>query len=171
MGHMLWPHFPFCYLGPILVNDILFFIFRPILLHIIYFQPKPAQVSGTFSKKDVSFIFISYSETYQFIAKNMNQYFFLLHENNTNTVEQYKNTLKYFLKIFIILPSREKYYLKILFLRKKLVLEKAEEPEIKLPTSAGSSKTKESSRKTSISALLTMPKLLTVWIIINCGKF
>ena len=40
----------------------------------------------------------------------------------------------------------------------KLVLEKAEEPEIKLPTSAGSSKNQDSSRKTSISALLTMPK-------------
>ena len=53
----------------------------------------------------------------------------------------------------------------------KLVLEKAEEPEIKLPTSAGSSKKQESSRKTSISASLTMPKLLTVWITINCGKF
>ena len=53
----------------------------------------------------------------------------------------------------------------------KLVSEKAEEPEIKLPTSAGSSKTQESSRKTSISALLTMPKPLTVWITINCGKF
>ena len=52
----------------------------------------------------------------------------------------------------------------------KLVLEKAKEPEIKLPTSAGSSKKKESSRKTSISALLTMPKPLTVWITINCGK-
>ena len=39
----------------------------------------------------------------------------------------------------------------------KLVLEKAEEPEIKLPTSAGSSKKQESFRKTSISALLTMP--------------
>ena len=39
----------------------------------------------------------------------------------------------------------------------KLVLEKAEEPEIKLPTSAGSSKKQESSRKTSFSALLTMP--------------
>ena len=49
----------------------------------------------------------------------------------------------------------------------KLVLEKAEEPEIKLPTSAGSSKKQESSRKTSISALLTMPKPLTVWITIN----
>ena len=47
----------------------------------------------------------------------------------------------------------------------KLVLEKAEEPEIKLPTSTGSSKKQESSRKTS--ALLTMPKPLTVWITIN----
>ena len=53
----------------------------------------------------------------------------------------------------------------------KLVLEKAEEPEIKLPTSAGSSRKQESSRKTCISALLTMPKPLTVWITINCGKF
>ena len=52
-----------------------------------------------------------------------------------------------------------------------MVLEKAEEPEIKLPTSAGSSKKQESSRETSISALLTMPKPLTVWITINCGKF
>ena len=53
----------------------------------------------------------------------------------------------------------------------KLVLEKAEEPEIKLPTSAGSLKKQESSRKTSISAFLTMPKPLTVWITINYGKF
>ena len=53
----------------------------------------------------------------------------------------------------------------------KLVLEKAEEPEVKLPISAGSSKKQESSRKTSISALLTMPKPLIVWITINCGKF
>ena len=53
----------------------------------------------------------------------------------------------------------------------KLVLEKAEEPEIKLPTSVGSSKKQESSRKTSVSALLTMPKPLTVWITISCGKF
>ena len=49
----------------------------------------------------------------------------------------------------------------------KLVLEKAEEPEVMLPTSIGSSKKQESSRKTSISALLTMPKPLTVWITIN----
>ena len=53
----------------------------------------------------------------------------------------------------------------------KLDLEKAQEPEIKLPTSAGSSKRLESSRKTSISALLFMSKSLTVWITINCGKF
>ena len=54
----------------------------------------------------------------------------------------------------------------------KLVLEKAEEPEIKLPISVGSSKKKESSRKkTSTSALLTMPKPLTVWITINGEKF
>ena len=48
---------------------------------------------------------------------------------------------------------------------------KGREPEIKLPTSAGSWKKQESSRKTSISALLTMPKPLTVWITINYGKF
>ena len=53
----------------------------------------------------------------------------------------------------------------------KLDLEKAEEPEIKLPTSAGSWKKQESSRKASISALLTMPKPLTVWItIINSER-
>ena len=48
---------------------------------------------------------------------------------------------------------------------------KTEEPEIKLPTSIKSSKIQESSRKTFISALLTMPKPFTVWIKINCGKF
>ena len=53
----------------------------------------------------------------------------------------------------------------------KLDLEKAEEPEIKLPASSGSSKKQESSKKTSISALLTMPKPLTMWITTNCGKF
>ena len=49
----------------------------------------------------------------------------------------------------------------------KLDLEKEKEPEIKLPISTGSSKKQESSRKTSISALLTMPKPLTVWITTN----
>ena len=53
----------------------------------------------------------------------------------------------------------------------KLVLEKAEEPEMKLPTPAGSSKKKESTRKTSTSALLTTQKPLTVWITTNCGTF
>ena len=52
----------------------------------------------------------------------------------------------------------------------KLDLDKAEEPEIKLSTSVGSSKKQESSRKTPAFALLT-PKPLTVWITINCGKF
>ena len=53
----------------------------------------------------------------------------------------------------------------------KVDLEKAEEPEIKLPSSGGSSKKQESFRKSSTSALLTMPKPLTVWITTNCGKF
>ena len=68
-----------------------------------------------------------------------------------------------------ILQARLQQYMNSLMF--KLVLEKAEEPEIKLSTSPGSSKKQESSRKTSISALLTMPKPLTVWITINCGKF
>ena len=53
----------------------------------------------------------------------------------------------------------------------KLDLGKAEEAEIKLPASIESLKKQESSRKTSISALLTMPKTLTVWITTNCEKF
>ena len=53
----------------------------------------------------------------------------------------------------------------------KLDLEKVEEPEIQLPTSNGSSKHQESSRKICTSALLTMPKSLTVWITTNYGKF
>ena len=52
-----------------------------------------------------------------------------------------------------------------------LDLEKVKEPEIKLPTIFGSSKKLESSRKTSSSTLLTLPKLLTVWITANCAKF
>ena len=70
-----------------------------------------------------------------------------------------------------ILQARLQQYVNRGLLMFKLVLEKAEEPEIKLPTSAGSSKKQKSSRKTSISALLTMPKPLTVWITTNCGKF
>ena len=53
----------------------------------------------------------------------------------------------------------------------KLDLEKAEKPEIKLPTSTGSSKKQERSKKTYTSVLLTIPKSLTVWITTNCRKF
>ena len=53
----------------------------------------------------------------------------------------------------------------------KLDLEKEEEPDIKLPTSAGSSKKQEKTRKTYTSALLTTQKPLTVWITTSCGKF
>ena len=69
-----------------------------------------------------------------------------------------------------LISHASKVMLKILQARLQQYV-KAEEPEIKLPTSAGSGKKQESSRKTSISALLTMPKPLTVWITINCGKF
>ena len=67
--------------------------------------------------------------------------------------------------MFKILQARLQQYMN--FQMFKLDLEKAEEPEIKLPTSAGSLKKQESSRKTSTSALLTMPKPLTVWITTN----
>ena len=69
-----------------------------------------------------------------------------------------------------LISHASKVMLKILQARLQQYV-KAEEPEIKLPTSAGSGKKQESSRKTFISALLTMPKPLTVWITINCGKF
>ena len=84
------------------------------------------------------------------------------------------------LKLIVLISHASKVMLKILqarlqqyvnFQMFKLDLEKAEEPEMISPTSTGSSKKQESSRKTSISALLTMPKPLTVWITINCGKF
>ena len=70
-----------------------------------------------------------------------------------------------------ILQARLQQYVNREFQMFKLVSEKAEEPEIKLSTSAGSWKKQENSRKTSISASLTMPKPLTVWITINCAKF
>ena len=73
--------------------------------------------------------------------------------------------------MFKILQARLQQYVNRELQMFKLVLEKAEEPEIKLPTSIGSSKRQESSRKTSTSALLTTPKPLTVWITTNCGKF
>ena len=66
-----------------------------------------------------------------------------------------------------ILQARLKHTWTLTFQMFKLVLEKSEKPEIKLPTSAGSWKKQESSRKTSVSTLLTMPKPLTVWITRN----
>ena len=88
--------------------------------------------------------------------------------SNYRTIALISHASKVMLKI---LQARLQQYVNRELLMFKLVLEKAEEPEIKLPTSAGSSKKQESSRKASISALLTMPKPLTVWIPINCGKF
>ena len=73
--------------------------------------------------------------------------------------------------MFKILQARLQQYVNRELPDVKLVLENAEEPEIKLPTSAGSLKKQESSKNTSTSALLTMPKPLTVWITTNCGKF
>ena len=70
-----------------------------------------------------------------------------------------------------ILQARLQQYMNCELQMFKLDFEKIEEPEIKLPTPVGSSKKQESSKKTSTSALLTMPKPLTVWITINCGKF
>ena len=88
--------------------------------------------------------------------------------SNYRTIALISPTSKVMLKI---LQARLQQYMNREFLMFKLVLEKAEEPEIKLPTSAGSLKRQKSSRKTSISALLTIPKPLTVWITINWGKF
>ena len=82
--------------------------------------------------------------------------------SNSCTIAVISHASKVVLKI---LQARLQQYVN--FQMFKLVLEKAEE----LPTSAGSLKKQESSTKTSISALLTMPKPLTVWITINCGKF
>ena len=84
------------------------------------------------------------------------------------TIALTSHTSKVMLKI---LQAGLQQYMNLNFQMVMLVLEKVEEPEIKSPTSAGSLKKQESSRKTSISALLTMPKPLTVWITINCGKF
>ena len=70
-----------------------------------------------------------------------------------------------------ILQARLQQYVNCEFPDIQAGFRKDREPEIKLPTSAWSSKKQESSRKTSTSALLTMPKPLTVWITINRGKF
>ena len=85
--------------------------------------------------------------------------------SNYRTIALISHASKVMLKI---LQARLQQYGTVNFQMFKLVLEKAEEAEIKLPTSAGSWKKQKSFRKTSISALLTMPKPLTVWITINC---
>ena len=70
-----------------------------------------------------------------------------------------------------ILQAKLQQYMNRDFQMFELDLEKAEEPEIKLPTYTGSKKKQENSRKISTSASLTMLKLLTVWITTNCRKF
>ena len=71
-----------------------------------------------------------------------------------------------------ILQARLQQYVNYKLQMFKPDLEKAEEPEVKLPTSTGSSeKSKKVPEKTSTSALLTVPKPLTVWITTNCEKF
>ena len=86
--------------------------------------------------------------------------------SNYCTIVLISYTSKIMLKI---LQARLQQYMN--FQMFKLNSEKAEEPEITFSTSVGTLKKQESSRKTSISALLSMPKPLTVWITINCGKF
>ena len=88
--------------------------------------------------------------------------------SNYHTIALISHASKVMLKI---LQARLQQYMNRELPDVQAGLEKAEEPEIKLPTSTGSLKKQESSRKTYISALLTMPKPLTVWITINCGKF
>ena len=88
--------------------------------------------------------------------------------SNYRTIELISHASKVMLKI---LQARLQQYVNLNFQMFRLVLGKAEEPEINLPTSTGSWKKQESSRKTSISALLTMPKPLTVLDTRNCGQF
>ena len=88
--------------------------------------------------------------------------------SNYHTVALISHTSKVLLNI---VQARLQQHVNHEFPDVHLYLEKSEEPEIKLPTSAGSLKKQENTRKTSTSTLLTMPKPLTVWITINCGKF
>ena len=73
--------------------------------------------------------------------------------------------------MFKILQARLRQYVNCELPDVQAAFRKGKGTRVKLPTSAGSWKKQESSRKTSISAFLTMPKPLTVWITINCGKF
>ena len=83
---------------------------------------------------------------------------------NYHTIALISHASKGMLKI---LQARLQQYVNHNFQMFKLVLEKAEESEIKLPTSIGSSKKQENSRKTSTSASVDMPKPLTLWITTN----
>jgi len=88
--------------------------------------------------------------------------------SNYHTIALISHANKGMLKI---LQARLQQYMNMNFQMFKLDLEKPEKTEIKLPTSDGSSKKQESSRKTSTSALSTTARPLTVWITINCEKF
>ena len=88
--------------------------------------------------------------------------------SNYHTIALITHASKVMLKI---LQARFQQYVNRELADVQVGFRKGEEPEIKLPTSTGSLKKQERSRKTSISALLPMPKPMTVWITINCGKF
>ena len=85
-----------------------------------------------------------------------------------HTITLISHTSKVILKIS---QARFQQYMNVNFQMFKLNLEKVAELEIKLPTSAGSSKKQESSREISTSASLTTLEPLTVWMATNCGKF
>ena len=88
--------------------------------------------------------------------------------SNYHTIALISHTSKVMLKI---LQARLQQYVNHELPDVQAGFRKGRGTEIKLPTSTGSSKKQENSRKTPISALLTMPKSLTMWITINCGKF
>ena len=89
-------------------------------------------------------------------------------KNAQTTTQLHSHASKVMLKI---LQARLQQYMNHELPDVQAGFRKGRRTEIKLPTSAGSWKKQDSSRKTSISALLIMPKPLTVWNIINCGKF
>ena len=88
--------------------------------------------------------------------------------SNYHTIALISYAIKVMVKIF---QARLQSMWTVNFQMVKLDLEKAEEPEVKLLKSAGSWKKQENTRKVSASALLVIPKPLTMWITTNCGKF
>ena len=88
--------------------------------------------------------------------------------SNYRTIALISHASKVMLKI---LQARFQQYINCELPDVQAGFRKSKGTEIELPTSAGSSKKQENSRKTSISALLTTSKPLTVWITTNCGKF